>query len=682
MQNKVYDNILSSDHVGGVQHYLLAPRNINDFFTTGQYLLRIPNYQRPYSWEKSNILDLLNDILKVSRGETISWFLGPIFTVRTSSNDQYCDLLDGQQRITTIQIILREASLILLEEEGIDLSEYKDLKKKIDKVLRMITNCLIKQISLQEEIPRFQTEESLNDIFQTYILEFNEIENHGQLKNKRKEFKSQIEKARKEGSITAGTFGKAIDIVQHFFKEQIFKDASPQGFEHMFNFIDALLSKCWLIEIPLKQHSESIQIFESLNNRGKSLTLVDKLRYKSIVATSKENLNVIRNKWKTVYSALNFHNDEKYFKNEDDFFKVFFNSIRGDDFTREGQFMEIFSEIFLKSDKTINRFLDETIQIANFYRILSTSLNLKNEFITENFDKKEHQKVSALLQLVKKMLNISDNSRFVFFYILREFKSYSVDKHMIVQSLWSLVRRVFYFEIAKNQDSNKIRTAYLDYIKKLNNKESYITESKPLTDSFDFNGALYNIIRTTSNPEAIFILYLYAYLNDFEVLTAHNPKQYKYEQLEHFIPTAWKNNWSDSIHTRTQAINFIKSLSTDSPELFKHLDPELFMNLIKNSENFELLDYKSKAKRNEDCIIEYLGNKWILHSGTNARANNGNFNQKKSLYQDDKWIKIPSNNDTCGINSYDTLTYQEVIIRSLKLSNGIIDNIKNQWDNI
>ena len=51
----------------------------------------------------------------------------------------------------------------------------------------------------------------------------------------------------------------------------------------------------------MQNHHESIQIFESINNRGKSLTLVDKIQYKSIIKISKEKLPLIRKKWKEIY---------------------------------------------------------------------------------------------------------------------------------------------------------------------------------------------------------------------------------------------------------------------------------------------------------------------------------------------------------------------------------------------
>ena len=117
MQHKVFDEILSSVNSGDQKSYLLTPSTIYDFFTTNNVFLKIPDYQRPYSWTPNNVTALLNDVQKIAGNNNNSWFLGPLFTVKKTPKDMLSELLDGQQRITTIQIILREASLIKYYED-------------------------------------------------------------------------------------------------------------------------------------------------------------------------------------------------------------------------------------------------------------------------------------------------------------------------------------------------------------------------------------------------------------------------------------------------------------------------------------------------------------------------------------------------------------------------------------
>ena len=68
----------------------------------------IPPFQRGYSWEKSHIATLWDDIIAFHnqidlRDATENYFLGPIVILPKTGN---VELLDGQQRLATITILL------------------------------------------------------------------------------------------------------------------------------------------------------------------------------------------------------------------------------------------------------------------------------------------------------------------------------------------------------------------------------------------------------------------------------------------------------------------------------------------------------------------------------------------------------------------------------------------------
>lgn len=68
-------------------------------------LYNIPNYQRPYSWEEANINDFLNDIYSENDG----YYIGNILFIK-KSNVEYShnityEVVDGQQRITSLALI-------------------------------------------------------------------------------------------------------------------------------------------------------------------------------------------------------------------------------------------------------------------------------------------------------------------------------------------------------------------------------------------------------------------------------------------------------------------------------------------------------------------------------------------------------------------------------------------------
>lgn len=71
-----------------------------------EYFFNIPEYQRPYSWQKDNSNQLFDDIYESDRGN--EYFLGTIILqeIGEIGTGIMYDVIDGQQRLTTIQILL------------------------------------------------------------------------------------------------------------------------------------------------------------------------------------------------------------------------------------------------------------------------------------------------------------------------------------------------------------------------------------------------------------------------------------------------------------------------------------------------------------------------------------------------------------------------------------------------
>ena len=74
------------------------------------YRFEVPPYQRPYAWTNEQAGELLDDLLaaaleKPSIGEVDPYFLGSIVLVKPEG-DTRADIVDGQQRLTTLTILL------------------------------------------------------------------------------------------------------------------------------------------------------------------------------------------------------------------------------------------------------------------------------------------------------------------------------------------------------------------------------------------------------------------------------------------------------------------------------------------------------------------------------------------------------------------------------------------------
>ena len=91
----------------GNQQNIMERRAIPELLDKKYY---IPEYQRGYRWEKQQVLDLLNDLMTYFSGRTQGQFycLQPIVVKEIEiDNENWYEVIDGQQRLTTLRIIMQ-----------------------------------------------------------------------------------------------------------------------------------------------------------------------------------------------------------------------------------------------------------------------------------------------------------------------------------------------------------------------------------------------------------------------------------------------------------------------------------------------------------------------------------------------------------------------------------------------
>ena len=86
-----------------------AERPIGDIFSD-EYRFSIPRYQRPYAWTVDQAGEMFDDLLTAATaGSSLDlidpYFLGSIVLVK-SENDAHAEVVDGQQRLTTLALLL------------------------------------------------------------------------------------------------------------------------------------------------------------------------------------------------------------------------------------------------------------------------------------------------------------------------------------------------------------------------------------------------------------------------------------------------------------------------------------------------------------------------------------------------------------------------------------------------
>ena len=220
----VYAKLLTKSTIKDDITFFIEPLTIKKFFLETDKRI-IPDYQRPYSWEEKNIKALLDDIKQVSEGKHESWFLGPLFTTKETPKSKISSLLDGQQRITTLQIILREASIFSKTIEGLSLeTDFPKLNMGLKEVEENCRDCL-REIEDGEVYPKFETESTIKKLFHNYIESFEYIESLQAFKKTVSSFEEQVALESQKGSKTAQNIQTARTCVRKFLEDNF--DITP-----------------------------------------------------------------------------------------------------------------------------------------------------------------------------------------------------------------------------------------------------------------------------------------------------------------------------------------------------------------------------------------------------------------------------------------------------------------------
>ena len=208
----------------------------------------IPDYQRPYAWTEEECKVLWEDIKMFSIPDDDAfkfdtdeeYFLGPIVTFK--NEDGKLEVIDGQQRLTTIVLILR--------------AFYKSFGSMKDenstKIREMIANCIWK-----------------TDEFMKPDLSKLKVDSLVATDNDRSEFREIMDKGlAPEGSKSnyAANY--------RFFTQKI--EEFLHDFPVYIPYLPArLMQNCILLPIEAESQDSALMIFSTLNNRGKPLSDAD-----------------------------------------------------------------------------------------------------------------------------------------------------------------------------------------------------------------------------------------------------------------------------------------------------------------------------------------------------------------------------------------------------------------------
>ena len=236
---------------------------VEDFLSSNKTQFVIPVYQRNYDWSTSQCKQLLDDILEVGTSTKMNaHFIGSVVYVHqgvyTSSRIKELQIIDGQQRLTTLTLIY-----LALYRLAIEIGD-KGLEAEISETY--LTN----KFAPEEEKLKLRPTEN-NDKAIKYLLRSDRDE----------EFSN---------------FSKVIDNF-NYFKSRIT--------EGNLEFVLKGLAKLMFVEISLDSEKDDPQrIFESLNSTGLELSQADLIRNFILMGLEHRVQNKIYNNYWEIIEKL------------------------------------------------------------------------------------------------------------------------------------------------------------------------------------------------------------------------------------------------------------------------------------------------------------------------------------------------------------------------------------------
>ncbi len=249
---------------------------VEEVFTASFY--EVPAFQREYVWKDVQVNSLLTDALDVlfdERGSatTGEYFIGSIVAYPDPESGVF-QLIDGQQRITTLFIVLcamRDARKALADPESLSFLEgmIKDQYQKLDGTTGM-------RLRLK---PLY---EDASDVLDLIVRG-----NAGELGD------------RKRLPNSARNMLNAYETVTEFLREQFNDDVAA-----IRKFQAHLTKRVRMVRIQTLGISDALRIFETINDRGVGLNALDLLKNLLFMQVSKVDFDRLTTVWKEMVHTI------------------------------------------------------------------------------------------------------------------------------------------------------------------------------------------------------------------------------------------------------------------------------------------------------------------------------------------------------------------------------------------
>lgn len=263
----------------------------------------IPRYQREYTWNQRDWANLYDDITQNDAGYFLGSFIVVNGTVNSKMDTIHYEVIDGQQRLTTLSLLLAALYTRIMEHK-----DSIDDDMMLDDIRPLRNRLILKSDkSMTRVIPQVQNH-NLEDY--RWIL---------------KEHIGLDAVIQKPKFLGLRKMSKAFN----YFYDRLGEDVEGRdGIECVRCLLDIcrLVCSAVVVQITVDSHADAYTLFASLNNRGVPLSAVDLIKNMllgKVAGVDDGQLNYYFERWQEVLHNLgdDYKTQERFFRQNYDAFR-------------------------------------------------------------------------------------------------------------------------------------------------------------------------------------------------------------------------------------------------------------------------------------------------------------------------------------------------------------------------
>lgn len=572
-------------------------------FLRSETKIEIPFFQRPYVWKYENAKLLLQDLFRTNGNH----FLGSIL-LKLEDNDSEDEnvtpskqvVIDGQQRLTTLSILVKVMFDFLMENRALSNPEIVDGQRAL--------------FYLEDRgyVTHLENSYHDKDNFKKIIGDVKsiEIQGHPFEEYTKPEYESVKKELDEDVNLTEDEYEKKYNESENLLRE-CYKYFIKEIYSKNVDIVKQLWTKLFsesvnlLVIIRLDATDKEQEIFDTINSAGMHLSSTDIIKnhlYQKLMSTGvsqKKVLEKYKKSWEQTFeneSNYSFWNKEKNVgRNLRSNIELFFQAYG---IIHEPKIYDVeedtiadlakkFKEYLttLHTTDEVEKFIDDIMNTASIYQSLP------------HFSSTDAIKFDEIGKRVACTMDISDNTTFTP-YLLYLYKKYDTeDTQEELKSKLAFVDNVLMHYIVSgnsNKNFNKYCTDLIDYDKNGSSNSSSLNE-------ITFEDLQKGIKIRKNNTLAKLILYFIELHRNFK-LEGSDKKyialQFTNEmELEHILPKKWEENWGPD----------------KTPYVY---------------DDGTLIEDQNEGKKNRESRLLSLGNMTILSKKLNIKISNENFYNK------------------------------------------------------